>query len=92
MIEGKWASLAWDMKRRQITIHAAGNTSGDWEIYDQIAALLNNGLRTCIETFFDGWKIDWIGWTTVYTTGYGASINNRDMYNIFNHSNQNNSP
>jgi hypothetical protein len=68
MVEDTWASIAWDMKRRQLTIYAAANSSGDWDAYDKIANLLKAAFRRCIETFFDGWYVDWVQWATVYTT------------------------
>jgi hypothetical protein len=68
MVENKWASYAWDMKRRQLTIYAAGNSNGQWSVYDKIATLLNNALRRCIESFFNGWIMDWAQWATIYTT------------------------
>ena len=63
-----WASYAWDMKRTQLTIHAPGNSTGAWDAYDNIKCILNTALRRCIETFFDGWAVDWENWPTVYTT------------------------
>jgi hypothetical protein len=67
MVDSKWAAYAWDMKRRQITVHAAGNHAGQWDAYEKIAAALTKALRRCIETFFDGWIIDWANWTNIYT-------------------------
>jgi hypothetical protein len=78
MVDEKWASYAWDMKRRQLTIHAAGNTSGEWTTYDEVATLLNSALRTCIDTFFNWWKVDWSQWATVYTIGTAATTTTRD--------------
>jgi hypothetical protein len=68
MVQDSWAAISWDMKRRQITIHAAGNRYGDWDAYDKIVTLLNSAFRRCIETFFDGWTVDWVQWAKVYTT------------------------
>jgi hypothetical protein len=67
-VHDTWASLAWDMKRRQLTIHAAGNKNGEWDAYDQIVDTLKSAFRRCSEVFFDGWFIDWKNWATVYST------------------------
>lgn len=68
LVENKWSTFAWDMKRRQLTIHSAGNKHADWEPYQKVASLLNVALRRCIETFFDGWSVDWPNWATIYKT------------------------
>jgi hypothetical protein len=66
MVEDRWASFAWDMKRRQITIHDAGNRVEKWDSHDKVAKIVNTAFRTCIAAFFDGWNIDWQNWATVY--------------------------
>jgi hypothetical protein len=66
MVENKWSSFAWDFKRRQLTIYAPSNKSGKWDPYVKVADLLNIAIRRCIEHFFDGWKVDWNNWATVY--------------------------
>jgi hypothetical protein len=37
--------------------------------------LLSSALRQCINTFFEGWEIDWENWATVYTTSSLLSTN-----------------
>jgi hypothetical protein len=63
------------MKRRQVTIHAPGNFKQEWDAHDKIAKLLSSALRQCINTFFEGWEIDWENWATVYTTSSSLSNN-----------------
>ena len=73
IVDNKWATYVWDMKRRQLTIHAVGNISGEWDAYDRIAFAMTAALRRCIDAFFDGWSIDWDKWATVYKTASSRS-------------------
>jgi hypothetical protein len=66
-IGNKWSSYAWDMKRRQLTIHAAWNKTNCWDAHDKIASMLTKALCKCIDSFFQGWDIDWKDWQTVYS-------------------------
>jgi hypothetical protein len=74
VVKGSWACIAWDMKRRQITIHAAGNRDGNWSDYEKIVTMLNSAFRRCIESFFDGWSVDWEEWARVYTTSSSPDV------------------
>uniref|UniRef100_A0ACD5TAE6 Uncharacterized protein n=1 Tax=Avena sativa TaxID=4498 RepID=A0ACD5TAE6_AVESA len=67
-VQDMWTSIAWDMKRRQLTIHAAGNRNGVWDAHDNIVHMLKTAFRRCIEVFFEGWVVDWENWAIVYTT------------------------
>jgi hypothetical protein len=45
MVQDAWTSFAWDMRRRQLTIHAPRNRTADWDAYDKIVNLLNLAFR-----------------------------------------------
>jgi hypothetical protein len=74
-VENRWVAFAWDMKRRQITIHDAGNKAEQWDSHNQVAKILNSAIRTCIAAFFDGWNIDWEQWATVYMSSSASKKN-----------------
>ncbi|XP_051209463.1 uncharacterized protein [Lolium perenne] len=68
MVDNKWVSFAWDLKRRQLTIHDASNKLDKWESHKIVATILNSALRKCIAAYFDGWNVDLGRWATVYTS------------------------
>ena len=78
IVENRWTSFAWDMKRRQTTIHDAGNRCEQWDAHNKVAEILNSAIRTCIAAFFDGWNIDWENWATVYMSSNVRISNSTD--------------
>jgi hypothetical protein len=78
IVENRWTSFAWDMKRRQMTIHDAGNRCEQWDAHNKVAEVLNSALRTCIAAFFDGWNIDWENWATVYMSSNVRKTNSTE--------------
>jgi hypothetical protein len=77
-VGNRWVAFAWDMKRRQITIHDAGNKAEQWDSHNQVSKILNSAIRTCIAAFFDGWNIDWENWATVYMSSPSSKKNSAD--------------
>jgi hypothetical protein len=78
IVENRWTSFAWDMKRRQMTIYDAGNKCEQWDAHNKVVKILNSALRTCKEAFFDGWNIDWENWATVYMSSKVRNLNSTD--------------
>ncbi|KAL6591453.1 hypothetical protein ACP70R_049956 [Stipagrostis hirtigluma subsp. patula] len=69
-IEKKWAAIAWDFKRKQITVFAPGHHphfgSGKWSGHEKVVSVLHKALGNCLNTFFDGWAYPWVDWPKVF--------------------------
>ncbi|KAG2623882.1 hypothetical protein PVAP13_3KG085927 [Panicum virgatum] len=46
--------------------------------HGQNISILNEGISRCIDTFFNGWNVDMIGWDRCYTVGLGASCHSNN--------------
>lgn len=70
IVDRNWCVIAWDFKRRQITMFARADqphtSLSRWDLHKQVVVIMNGGLRLCLHSFFDGWTEDFDGWTQVF--------------------------
>ncbi|KAL6593290.1 hypothetical protein ACP70R_049043 [Stipagrostis hirtigluma subsp. patula] len=70
MVLGKWVAVAWDFKRRQMNVYAPRHRSSHddekkWAAHLHMANKLHDGLRLCVQSFFDVWQIEGQSWPKV---------------------------
>ncbi|KAL6896943.1 hypothetical protein ACP4OV_007515 [Aristida adscensionis] len=69
-METNWVAVAWDMKRKQVTVFAPGYrpTPGQlkWAAHGKIVEVLHDALGCCLQSFYEGWPKQWAKWPKIF--------------------------